>query len=500
MSRVYPFSVGEAQSAQFVVTVDGEPAPLHIARVSAVPFNRRWPGHQRPVEQTELAAFALFETDSPAEISVKPVKAFREVTVKPLSKSIVPTVSDGVIRFTIPGPGFYTVELDGYHNALHLFADPVGRYDVDPNAGNVLYYGKGVHDVGYIELRSGQTLFIDEGAVVFARVRAVDAENIRIVGRGILDGSRNVEKILFEFGEKEIEQFNRGFAVTNAERSHTVELEYCDNVEIDGITIRDSLVYTIRPICCRGLRIGDVKIIGNWRYNSDGIDMHNCEDVVIRGCFVRTCDDSICIKGFDYTQKEEDMLHGGYLYDVFSDVLVEDCVVWCDWGRSLEFGAETRVREIRNVTFRNCDLIRCSAVALDIQNVDYADIHDVLFENIRVEYDKISLPLLLQNSDSEVYPEDPQSTYMPGLIGSYISYHPEYSRDAVRRGVNRDITFRDIYVTAPRMPHSGLSGFDDAHGTRGVTFDGIYLNGRRMQSPKEANIRIGNFVSDVEFR
>ncbi len=500
MSRVYPFSIGEAPSAAFLMTVDGVETPLHIARVSAAPINRRWPGHQRPIEQTELVTFALFETDSPAEIVLKPVRKFEKVVVKPLSKKITPAVADGVISFTIPGPGAYTVELDGYHNALHIFVDPVKSYNVDVNAENVIYYGKGVHDVGCIELKSGQTLFIDEGAVVFARIHAIDADNIRILGHGILDGSRNVEKILFEFGEKEIEQFNKGFAVTNAERKHTVQLEYCDNVVIDGITIRDSLVYNIRPVCCRGLHIENVKIIGNWRYNSDGIDMHNCEHVVIRGCFVRTYDDSICIKGFDYGQDEADMYHDGYMHDVFTDVLVEDCVIWCDWGRSLEFGAETRAREISNVIFRNCDLIRNHSVALDVQNVDYADIHDVLFEDIRVEYDEVSQPSRLQKTDNEVYVEDPHSTYMPELLGSHIVYIAEYSAGGTRRGINRDITFRNIYVTAPRMPHSTFRGFDEEHQSHDITIDGLYLNGKRVENPAEANLTIKDFVSNVTFR
>ena len=76
-------------------------------------------------------------------------------------------------------------------------------------------------------------------------------------------------------------------------------MNYCKDIEIDGITIRDSLVYNIRPIACENLTIKNIKIIGNWRYNSDGIDMHNCENVVIDNCFIRTFDDSICIKGFD---------------------------------------------------------------------------------------------------------------------------------------------------------------------------------------------------------
>jgi polygalacturonase len=240
-------SVGEPPSAAFAMTVDGVQVPLYIARVSKAPINRRWPGHQRPVEQTELVSFALFEMDSPAEVVLKPSRSFQQVVVRPLSKQVQLVVDEGTIRFQLPSAGAYTVELDGYHGALHIFADRVKTYDVDPEDEDVLYFGKGIHDMGVIRLTSNQTLFIDEGAVVYARIEAYDAHNIRILGRGILDGSRNTEKILFEFGEKEIEQFNKGFAVTNAERRHTVQIEFCDNVCIDGITIRDSLVYNIRP-------------------------------------------------------------------------------------------------------------------------------------------------------------------------------------------------------------------------------------------------------------
>ncbi len=497
MSRVYPITVGEPQSSAFQVAVDGASVPILLARVSSVPFNRRWPGHQRPLDQTELATFALFETDGPAEIAVRPLRAFEKVMVRPLSRGVRPVVEEGVIRFTIPGPGQYTVELDGYHEALHLFADPVRQYEVNQDDPDVIYYGCGLHDVGLIELKPGQTLFIDEGAVVFARVYARDADNIRILGHGILDGSRNVEKFLFEFGEKEWEQFNKGFAVTNVERKHTVQLEFCDHVQIDGITIRDSLVYNIRPVACRDLTIENVKIIGNWRYNSDGIDMHNCEQVRIRNCFVRTYDDSICIKGFDYEQNEADMLHDGYLHNRFTDVLVENCVIWCDWGRSLEFGAETRAQEIADVTFRNCDLIHNSSVACDVQNVDYAEIHDVLFEDIRVEYDDVSQQPRIQQKDSDAYLEDPASTWMPGLLGAYVTYVPEYSKGDMKRGVNRSITFRNIRVSAPRMPESGFAGYDAQHESRDILIDGLYLNGERITSLEQAHVKMGPFVSNV---
>lgn len=497
MSRVYPISIGEPQSSMFRMKVDGEKAPLYLARVSAAPINRRWPGHQRPLDQTELVSFALFETDGPTEIEMVPARKFERVVVRPLSKGVQPEVEDGVIRFTLPGPGQYTVELDGMHSALHLFADPVRTFETQDE---VIYFGKGIHDVGLIEMKSNQTLYLDEGAVVYARVFAQDADHIRILGHGVLDGSRNVEKYLFEFGEKEWEMFRKGFAVENFDRTDTIRLDFCDDVRIEGITIRDSLIYNIRPVACRGVEIENVKIVGNWRYNSDGIDMHNCERVRIRGCFVRTYDDAICIKGFDYRQNEDDMAHDGDVHDVFRDVVVEDCVIWCDWGRSLEFGAETRAREICDVTWRNCDLIHNTHVCCDVQNVDYADIHDVLFEEIRVECDGDNPRPMMQERDDEVYADDPEGGYLPELLGAHVVYSPEYSAGGARRGINRDIVFRNIRVTAPRMPRSVFRGYDEAHQSHRITVDGLYLNGQRISSVEDANFVVGPFASEIVFK
>ena len=500
MSRVYGFSVGEAPSSAFYMTADGVHVPLHLARVSAWPINRRWPGHQRSIEETELASFALLETDGPTRITLKPNRKFEQVVVKPLSKSILPEIENETISFTLPGPGQYTVELDGYHNALHVFADPVHAYDVDPASDNVIYFGRGIHEAGVIRMTEGQTLFIDEGAVVYGRVEATDAHNIRILGHGILDASRVFTTIFAEMGDEQREAYEKGFAVPNADRQHTIHLQYCDNVEIHGITIRDSLVYNVKPVACRNLHIENVKIIGSWRYNADGIDMHNCEHVRIKGCFVRTFDDSICVKGFDYIQNEDDMFHNGILHDVFTDVLVEDCVIWCDWGRSLEFGAETRAREISNVTFRNCDLIRNTHIALDVQNVDYADIHDVLFENIRVEYDAVNPKPRRQKSDDDVYVPNPNSTFMADLLGSHITYIPEYSAGGLRRGKNRNITFRNIFVTAPAMPPSAFRGYDQEHQSENILIDGLYLNGERITDLEEARISANEFVSGLTLR
>lgn len=499
MIHIYDIAPQEGKSEDAELTVDGKACPLHEARVSAVPFNRRWPGHQRSKSQTELVSFGLFATDGPARIVINPRRKWQTAVIRPLSSGCqVQNLGNGEIAFEIPGPGFYSVDLDGIHKGIFIFADPLSKAAVPSPGTGVIYYGSGYHEVGMIELHDNETLFLDEGAVVFACIHAKDAKNIRILGPGILDGSHNVEQPLPDIDPLLLEeQRKKGFEITNVSRRDTIVLEFCENVTIDGITIRDSLLYTVRPIGCKNLKIENLKVIGNWRYNSDGIDMHNSEDVVIRHCFLRTYDDTICVKGFDYTMNMADMVHGGKYYDVSRNVLVEDCVLWNDWGIVLEIGAETRAREIYNVTFRNCDIIHHAGAACNIQNVDYADVHDITFENIRVEYKSISQPQRLQFSEEEVYEETRDDEFQPLLMSTSIFPIPEYAQDGDRRGTIRSILFKDIAVIATRMPPSIFAGFDDEHQSRDLTIENLTLNGQKLRTLPEANVTVGKFAAGI---
>ena len=481
--RIYPTPPCETRNgAGYAVKVNGVDAPVSEVRHSAMPVNIRWPGHQRELDQTEIDGMVRFAFSGKVTVAVTAPKDFKEVRVRPLSRQVETQVEGRTVTFELTRTGAYSIEFDGIHNNLHILADPPAEYRIDKSADTIVF-GPGEHDAGVIELKGGQSLYIDEGAVVFGRVFARDADHIRIFGRGILDMSRikeqpkPIDPALVE------EQKRKHFAITNAKRWDAIRLEFCDDVSIEGITIRDSLCYNIRPIGCRGIDIGNVKIIGNWRYNSDGIDMHNCENVRVHDCFVRTFDDSICVKGFDYTMNEEDMLHGGYRHDVFTDAVIERCTVWCDWGRSLEFGAETRAREICNVTWRDCDVIRAHATACDIKNCDYADIHDVLYEDIRLECDGFRMKTVLSASAKDFDPT--ARAGLPWAIMAAIRVIPEYSKDDKRRGRIHDVTYRNIRVTGPSQPPIVLAGYDEEHRVSGVTIEGFFLNGKDITESLE---------------
>ena len=478
-THVYPVQKWEDTCEDYAVKVNGSPVQLHTARASCQPFNRRWPGHQRQKSQTELINFLSMEMDEPVTFEITPKESFEKVTIRPLSLGIQPEIENGTIRFTLEKPAFVTVEPYGRYRALHIFADPISAYGVNPDDENVIYFGAGEHDVGHIELQSNQTLFIDEGAVVYACVHAIDADNIKIIGRGILDNSRNKAQILFEANAD-----GNATMVRNAIRKHTIVLEYCTGVEIDGITIRDSLLYNIRPWACTDIRIANVKVIGSWRYNSDGFDIHNCRNMLVENCFLRTFDDSICVKGFDYYNAEnvEEAVYkashrNGKCYDVCENIRVRNCNIWSDYSQPFPIGAETQAEEIRDIVFEDCDVIHLSCGCLDCHNIHYADVHDILYQNINVEYDDVIPYPMRQVNDDHVY-EGADKHFTPWLISVRTYQHFEYSHGCDKVGISRDITFRNIRIFGKHPPKAMFRGHDAEHKSKDITIENLYWNGR----------------------
>lgn len=71
----------------------------------------------------------------------------------------------------------------------------------------------------------------------------------------------------------------------------------CRDFSVEGVILRDSAAFTVIPANCDGFVMDNIKTIGMWRFNSDGIDLFNSRNAVIRNCFLRNFDDCIVIKG-----------------------------------------------------------------------------------------------------------------------------------------------------------------------------------------------------------
>ncbi|MHB8953604.1 MAG: glycosyl hydrolase family 28 protein [Pirellulaceae bacterium] len=458
----------EALSDEYKLLVNGESVPVYACRVSAVPLNQVWPGYQRPLDQTELAGFASWDMSGPVRVEIQSQRAVQSVVVRPAVLGINPEIEGNRISFSLDSPRPLVVEINGPHGALHLFANPPEKDAPASDAAGVRYFGPGVHRPGRIELTSNETVYLAGGAVVYGSIHATQATNLRIAGRGILD----------------VGPFERG------EGGGAIRLSDCSDVVIEGLVMRDPDVWCCSLFGCRRVTISNVKLVGLWRYNADGIDVCNSQDVVVSDSFVRAFDDALVIKGLKFPRNS------------FDDRPVRNvqflrCVIWCDWGRAIEIGAETCAPEIENITFADCDIVRTTHIAIDIQHGDRAAIRDIRFERIRVEIDDQNPAPRMQQTRDETYPVDAQSSYCPTLLEIVIRKN-FYSKDE-DRGTVRDILFQDITVLSRLQPASSFRGFDPEHTVEGVTIRNLRFNDRAVCDATEAHLTVGPHVRDVQF-
>lgn len=478
--KIYKFPEEyEKISQEYKVSCDGEKIGVYSCDVSAVPFNQVWPGYQRPESQTEKSAYITLSSDEAVTLEIEPKRSFEKITVRPLSKKIKPIIENGKVRVLFPGTGQYTVEFDNSHNVLTVFINPEKDFQDIRNDENVIYFGVGVHYVDKrIILKDGQTVFIDEGAVVYGAIKAVDKKDIKIIGYGILDNSHM----------NRANEIN-GCAVLdpNADEmtGNPIFLNRCQNVLIEGVMLVNSSGWNIYLDGCTDVTVDNIKIIGQWRYNADGCDFCNCRNSVIKNSFLRTFDDCIVIKGFKLNNNLP-----------LENVVAENCVLWCDWGRNLEVGAETSAPYMSEITFKNCDIIYGCHVMLDIQHGDKAKISNVRFEDIRIEYRKTAEYPLIQESANAVY-ENEDETYMPTLF-EIVAGTTMWSIDK-SSGTLSNVYFKNIAIITEdrRIPeNSRIFVRDGENKIDGVYFENITLNGKTCDMDV-LNVDVGEGTKNV---
>lgn len=485
-TEIYTVPAGERRHDGYTVTVGGVTVPVSEVRVSAMPFNRRWPGHQRQIDQTELAGMVRFAFTGKAQVSVVSKKDFKSVKVRPLSRKVCPSADGRTVTFDLTEPGGYSVEFDGYHGNLHVFADAPKSYGITEKSPQTRYFGPGEHDVGIVRLKDREKVYIDSGAVVYGMFHASNCTDVAILGRGILDASRIKEKILFPAsGDGKAD-------CHNAVRWHTIHLVNCRRIRVDGLTLRDSLCYNIGLWGCEDIDIENVKIVGQWRYNTDGIDLHNCRRGRIRDCFARCFDDVFCVKAHAFP--------GGDC----EDLTFERCVAWADWGKAFEVGVECQADVMKGLRFVDCDCVRSCGGVMDVDNVDWGFVSDVSFERIRIETDDPLPRKRIQKDDADKFEDGSEPEPTQPIFGAVVHFHPEYSteRGVKYRGAGNisGVSVRDVSVVGGRPVRSAVVGFDAEHRVTGISFERMTVDGMPVREPKDIGLYIGKFVAPPVFR
>ena len=394
-----------------ILTFNGHEVPLEDCRISAMPFNRVWTGKQRTLDQTRLAKFASFDLTEPGTLEISGVDAGTPVRLYPFSEGWRLSRTGDGFALALDTPAQYVLDFGDAHPPLHLFADK--PMDIGRRPGDIRF-GPGEHHAGIIAPKSGQRVVIERGAVVHGELFLDRVRDVTVIGHGILDCST------FERADIRAQEFRKSRRLPPVDTEfacHPCVVYASENVRIEGIVIRDTPLWAlIVRSGSRNVMIDGVKIIGQWRYNSDGIDISASSDVRVKDCFVRSFDDCLVVLG-------------AYL-DTRSlraeNIFFENCRLWCDWGASFKLWSPPYMNKFRNIEIRDCKLLRMMGTPLQVK--DSCGSADTRIEDVRftdIEFDMDGLPLLgvLQKSDDMRYPGD---SFAKELHLAYIACpHPK---------------------------------------------------------------------------
>ncbi len=352
----------------------GKTLKVERCRVSAIPFNRVWPGCQRSMDQTALSAFVGFDVDAGGgrlEVAFAG-EAPKGAWIRPFSRA-QPVRVGNAWAVDVSGPEQFVMEFDG-GGELHVFADPPWRGVED--GPNVLRFGPGDHYPGTIIPKSGDTIVVERGATVHGNFVLTGVDGVSIVGRGIVDGA-TIPRVDFGHpGSRHVagiegEMPNPLFVGRQREwGTAPVYAIRCRNVRIDGVTFRDAPRWTLNICQCEGVEVRNVKLVGMWRYNSDGIDICSSRDAVVADSFVRSFDDCVVAR------------------PPIGGMLVTNCVLWCDWGHNMKVQHAQFPATMENIVFSDIRALRVDSLLASV-TTRYGStncvIRDVAFRNVEVD-------------------------------------------------------------------------------------------------------------------
>jgi len=462
---------------KYRVFVDRTEIFVFPVRVSAYPINRVWPGVQRDVSQTEIAYFAGFDILKTSEIVVEVLDCDIEtVEIRPLAKAISFKQDGNKISFNLSEPISVTVEINGYHEVLAIFADPPFVYEPQEND---IYFASGIHHAGLIVPESGQRVVFARGAVVYGVIYAKDADDVQVIGRGVLDSSpyRRNNDTNGTDGHEVTEALKKlDITARDVQYAGTFTAYNCKNLLVDGITFVDSPLWTvIVRNGCEDVLINNIKIIGQWRYNSDGVDICASKKVVLQNSFIRSYDDCVVVRA----------PHLDGETDGCSDIIVKNNTLWCDWGKNLEIWSGHIESEIRNVLFENNYLIHVQSLAVSIDTwfgCDKILVENVCYDGVFAEHDEAHMPQQYQENDDQTYDMSAVSD-MPdiklifirvGKLGKDLGNQQfDTNVDCSNFDIRyRNISFDNVSFTA-ELPNPIYIDPDKLKELSGVTIDGI---------------------------
>lgn len=274
-------------------------------------------------------------------------------------------------------------------------------------AGGTVRVPAGAYLTGPLFLQSDITLWLDEGAVLLGDPdrahypvlpgMSESTDETTEYNLGTWEGNPldSFASLLTGIGVRNVDIAGPGALDANAHngdwwrdakvkrgawRPRMVFLNRCENVRLQGVTLRNAYAWTVHPYYSRRLQFLNLVIQNHADSpNTDGIDPESSEDVAILGCHLSTGDDCIAIKSGKIYQ-------GLYHYAPTRGVDIRNCLL-CRGHGGVVMGSEiaSGVYDVRisRCLFRGTD--RGLRVKTRRGRGERSVLDRVTMENVRME-------------------------------------------------------------------------------------------------------------------
>ncbi|HEX7845390.1 MAG TPA: glycosyl hydrolase family 28 protein, partial [Chitinophagaceae bacterium] len=345
-------------------------------------------------------------------------------------------------------------------------------------AKKILYFPPGVYRTGSLKVSSNANIFLEAGAMIkgsedrkdypsddnkkesdhvndkanftdngewmtFSRLILVDsASNVKIWGRGIIDGSGSIVR-------------------AQGKPANLIRIRNSRNVNIEGVILRDPACWNTHILHSENVTIRNIKMLNDRSVaNTDGFDPDASKKVLIDNCFAYCSDDNIAIKTTN---------NANLLADI-DDVVINNCV-FITKKSALKVGTETKGASMRNIVFKNNYIVE-------------ADRGMVLYCNDGATFEKISFI----NNYFEL-----------GLKSSNLKAVHFQIKNRSGKGQIKNILIKDCKIASTFSNVSEIVGLDAEHIVDGVLFKNVTLGGKLVQSLNDIGAKTNEFVKNIRF-
>jgi len=258
---------------------------------------------------------------------------------------------------------------------------------INERGGGRLIFPAGKYVTGSIYLKSNVTIHFEKGAVLYGSTNPLDyvkdpyvgwmsvifaikQENVGITGQGIIDGrgftTANNMLSLIHYGVVTDAIKNDRPVETN--RPENIYFRECNNVIVTDVTLRNPASWNQTYDQCKNVYVDNIRVEANSYWNNDGIDIVDCDGVVIKNSWFDAADDVLCFKSHSPDH-------------ICQNVVVDNCV-----GRSgangLKFGTASR-GGFKNFKVTNITIYDTYRSAITFAAVDGAEIENIEVDGLR---------------------------------------------------------------------------------------------------------------------